>query len=420
MTTNPSEFAAEIRTHNQFYRPRATDGRLYPAHINGIGAVTGYGWGTKALFDGLASGESAVVRHDTYEGYIDNGYAYLALIEDLGEPKDGISRFTRALRYSGREAVKDALARGWRPGPNVGVIEAAALPDSESWAQFYQIPTPKPRVKPKVWVNLMPSSAPQAFAKEFGFHGPQMTITAQCAAGNMAMIQAKIWLDAGLVSDVIILNVELGGVGDNIRGFVDTRVCVVDKPPFEASQPFQQGGYGFVGGEAATAVVVSADPTGTYASMLGGAATGDAFAPIGIDQSLVQLKRSYTEALENAGVDVSEVSTVNAHGSGTRACDQAETAILDTLFPHAQGLYSLKPLIGHCQSAAPLAELLGTIYAFETGVIPAPPQMSPGYERAIFGPTPRRPGLEIKASIGMGGYNTVVILENPNDSSGTA
>jgi 3-oxoacyl-[acyl-carrier-protein] synthase II len=399
-------------THPPF-RQRATNGRLVPAHIVGMGSVTGYGWGNKALFDGLASGQSAVRRHDGYDGYVAGGFAYVSVIEDLGDPKDGPSRFHRSLRASAREAVLDAVQRGWKAGSNVGVIQAAALPDSESWAKFYQLPAPRPRVSPKTWINLMPSTAPMNVAKEFGFHGPQMSITAQCAAGNMALLQAKIWLDAGLATDVLILANDLGGTPENLRGFIDTRVMCADKPPFEASQPFQDGGFGFVGGEAAVAVVLSANPTGNHASVLGGAATGDAFAPIGIDPSYVQLLRSFKEALENTGVDASEVGYINAHGSGTKVCDSAESSIADELFPDAHGIYSLKPLIGHCQSAAPLVEILGTIYSFETGVIPAPPQTSPGYERAVFGPTPRLAGLEVKSAIGMGGYNVVTIIEQP-------
>jgi 3-oxoacyl-[acyl-carrier-protein] synthase II len=384
-------------------------------HVVGIGAVSGYGWGVPPLFAGLASGESAVVLHENLAGYVDDGRGYLALIDPAGgDPADGTSRHTQATRYAGREAVHDALGRGWEPGDNVAVLQVNIL-DTESWAAFYKIPTPKPRVRPKTWVNLMPSTAPQAFSKEFGFHGPAMTLSAQCASSNMALVVAKQWLDAGLASDVVILCADLSGLGDNLRGFVDTKVAVVDTPPFAGCQPYQAGGKGFVGGEAAVTMVLSPDPTGAYASVLGGAATADAFAPITINPNGIQLKRAFCEALENSGVAASEVAYFNGHGSGTRACDVAELALFDKLFPEAAGIFSFKPLLGHCQTAAAALEVLATIYSFETGVIPAPPQVSPPHPRAVFGPTPAQPGLVVKSSIGMGGYNTAVLIENPKE-----
>ncbi len=58
-------------------------------------------------------------------------------------------------------------------------------------------------------------------------------------------------------------------------------------------------------------------------------------------------------------------------------------------------------------------ETLATIYAFQTGFVPAPRQVAPGHPKLVDGRTPRVPGLMVKSSIGMGGYNTVVVRRNP-------
>ena len=84
----------------------------------------------------------------------------------------------------------------------------------------------------------------------------------------------------------------------------------------------------------------------------------------------------------------SEVAYVNAHGPGTAQCDAAEARVLDELFPEAAGIFSVKPLIGHCQAAASAVEVLATIYAFQTGYIPAPPQVAPGTPGCVDGLTP--------------------------------
>ena len=108
-----------------------------------------------------------------------------------------------------------------------------------------------------------------------------------------------------------------------------------------------------------------------------------------------------------------DVAYLNAHGPGTALCDAAEARVLDELFPDAAGIFSVKPLVGHCQSAAAAVETLATIYSFQTGFVPAPPQVAPGHPKLVDGRTPRMPGLVIKSSLGMGGYNTAMVIAEP-------
>ncbi len=160
-------------------------------------------------------------------------------------------------------------------------------------------------------------------------------------------------------------------------------------------------------------MVLSRDPAGSYASVLGGGMTMDAYNLVGVAPDLHEMTRSFTLAMDDAGAEPDEVAYLNAHGPGTGMCDAAEAKILDQLFPHARGIFSVKPLVGHCQSAAAAVETLATLYSFQTGYIPAPPQVAPGHPKLVDGRTPRMPGLVLKSSIGMGGYNTVVVIGEP-------
>jgi 3-oxoacyl-[acyl-carrier-protein] synthase II len=114
-------------------------------------------------------------------------------------------------------------------------------------------------------------------------------------------------------------------------------------------------------------------------------------------------------------VAAEDVAYLNAHGPGTGRGDAAEMRVLDELFPSAHGIFSVKPLVGHCQSAAAAVETLATIYSFTTGFVPAPPKVAPGHPKLVDGRSPRVPGLVAKSSIGMGGYNTVVLIEKPDE-----
>ena len=151
-------------------------GRVNAMSIAGVGAVTGYGWGAKHLWDGFLLGESAVKLVNGLDGYVDGGQAYLSLIADEGDRNDGPSRFMRAARFAAREAITDALERGWKPGPVVGLVHSLEAGDIETWSEFYR--SGESRVRPKKWVNMLPSTVLSQLMKENDFHGPTMSVSA--------------------------------------------------------------------------------------------------------------------------------------------------------------------------------------------------------------------------------------------------
>ncbi len=139
--------------------------------------------------------------------------------------------------------------------------------------------------------------------------------------------------------------------------------------------------------------------------------THDGYHAISIAPGHEEVRRCFTDALQNAGVAGEEIAYMNAHGPGTKQCDATEAEMFDDLFPNAQGLFSVKPLAGHCQAAAGSVELLASLYGFERGVIPAPPRVAKGHPRLLDGPTACVEGPIVKSSLGMGGHNGVLVLE---------
>ncbi len=87
--------------------------------------------------------------------------------------------------------------------------------------------------------------------------------------------------------------------------------------------------------------------------------------------------------------------------------------MLDSMFEEAEGIFSVKPLTG------PLPG--GLFRGRDRGLLPglsspersrAPRSVSPGHPRLLSGPTPRKPGIMLKSSIGMGGHNAVIVLDD--------
>src|SRR3954452_13936723 len=211
--------------------------------IAGVGAVTGYGWGRDELWRGLSSGVSAVVPTPGYEDVLGHT-VWIAAVSDGGDASDGPGRFARAMRATAREAINDALARGWKPGRKVGLVHAIVLGDVLEWRDFYLVDE-RQRSK-RGYLSLLPSTPMSTLMQEYGFHGPAMSVSAMCASGNAGLITAKAWLDARVVDDVVFVAPHLSLTPEIVQHFVRLGVAVVDAEPLAACRPFQEGSRGFI------------------------------------------------------------------------------------------------------------------------------------------------------------------------------
>ena len=379
--------------------------------VTGIGAVTGYGWGTKHLWDGLISGKPAATLVPGY-GRDRDETVWLAQVPPGGDPADGASRSARAMRAAAREAITDARARGWTPGRRVGLLHAVVLPEAEEWRQFYVSDGGRRRVRD--YLALMPSTPVSMLMQEYGFHGPAMNVSAMCASGNAGLLTAKMWLDADVVDDVVFLATDLSLTPENVDHFVRLGVGVVDTEPLDACRPFQQGSRGFAVGEAAVGFVLTHRAADHYVTVLGGAMTHDAHHLTSVDPALTHVVECVQEAMRRSGVHAEQIRYMNAHGPGTQQCDTAEITILEQMFAARPQIYSVKPLAGHCQGAAAAVEVAATALGYHYGVIPAPPTVAPGHRRLLDGATPVTDGITLKTSLGMGGHNSAVVLAPPH------
>lgn len=374
--------------------------------IAGIGLVSGYGWGRKFFWDGLRSGCSAATRRP-----VGDVTGPCTFVPDGGDPEDSVTLFGRALYASGREAVADARERGWEPGDRVGLIMCTSLGEVKGWRDLYFEHGGK--VRRRHYLQLLPSTAPSMFMAEHNFTGPSCNVSSACASGNVAMILAQQWISTGFATDVIVSATDLSITPENAWGFHTLGAIGTEGEAEDACRPFQEGSQGFVAGEASVAFVIAAGGhVETYASILGGAMTHDAFHPIAIKPDGLQVAAAYVDALEAAGVSAENVRYFNAHGTGTALNDWTEATVVDRLFPEHVSIYATKPLHGHCQGAAAAVELAVAALSYETSEIPAPRIVGEAHPRLLDGLTRREPGATLKSAIGMGGYNTAVVLDS--------
>jgi len=124
------------------------------------------------------------------------------------------------------------------------------------------------------------------------------------------------------------------------------------------------------------------------------------------------------QAIRDAGIDVSEIGYINAHGTSTPAGDLAETmAIKSALGEHAYRtmVSSTKSMTGHLLGAAGGVEAVFSAMALHTGIIPPTINLDNPSEGCDLDYVPhtareRQVDIAMSNSFGFGGTNGTLVF----------
>jgi 3-oxoacyl-(acyl-carrier-protein) synthase len=180
-------------------------------------------------------------------------------------------------------------------------------------------------------------------------------------------------------------------------------------------RPFDARRDGLILGEAAGAVVLSKEPPehGPITQILGGANRCAPENPTNAEAG--QLLRVMRLALQQAGVTQDELIAIKAHGTGTPSNDRAEGQALDQFSVQLPPITSLKPYFGHTLGACGLSELVGLLYAWDEGFLPATPGFEISDEEFSCQPITQPQALPASGAVllnsfGFGGNNTSLVI----------
>jgi 3-oxoacyl-[acyl-carrier-protein] synthase II len=123
-------------------------------------------------------------------------------------------------------------------------------------------------------------------------------------------------------------------------------------------------------------------------------------------------------ALADAGVPPGAIDYINAHGTGTRMNDRAESLAIRQVFPDHRRIppvSSTKSQIGHLVAAAGAVELATCILAIENQTMPATinfetPDPDCDLDIVPNEPRPARLDTVLTNSFGFGGQNASIVL----------
>ncbi|MBV9107900.1 MAG: type I polyketide synthase, partial [Gemmatimonadetes bacterium] len=267
---------------------------------------------------------------------------------------------------------------------------------------------------------------------KLGLRGPSVNVQTACSTSLVAIHLACQSLlnrecDVALAGGVTIWP-------DQVSGYLyqEGGIC----SPDGHCRSFDASAAGTVGGSGAGVVALKRmtdalrDGDTIHAVVKGSAINNDGAEKIGFTApSVGGQARAIAEAVALAGVDPSEISYVETHGTATPLGDPIEIAALKEVFGAAPrdarcALGAVKPNLGHLDTAAGVAGFIKTVLALKHGILPptlhftaANPETglddSPFRVNAALTPwetdgRPRRAGV---SSFGIGGTNAHVVLE---------
>ncbi len=317
-------------------------------------------------------------------------------------------------------AAREAMAQaGLQPDPaqahRRAVIVAAVIGQTSldaAYLAFYG--EGATRVHPLTVPRIMTNGAASHLTIEFGMHGPSYAVASACSSANHAIASAADTIRLGRADVVITGGADASIVPGVFKCWEALRVLSSD-----TCRPFSRDRTGLVLGEGAGILVLEdwdhALQRGAtiLAELAGSGMTADGADLTAPDAT--GAAAAMQAALDDAGLDPSEIGWVNAHGTGTRLNDKTETAALHQVFRHPPPTSSTKSMIGHCLSAGGGLEAVATVMALRTGM--APPtanyrEADPECDLDIIPNTAR--ALPMRAalsnSFAFGGLNAVIAM----------
>lgn len=264
----------------------------------------------------------------------------------------------------------------------------------------------------------------------FGAKGPiNCTVTA-CAAGTSAIGDAYKTIAYGDADIMITGGVEAAISPLAVGGFCAMRALSVrNNEPQKASRPFDKDRNGFVIGEGCGIIILEelsfALKRGArvYAEVAGYGCTSDAFHMAAPPPGHEGAARSMQVAIQDAGLQPTDIDYINAHGTSTPLNDLYETQAIKSLFgDHAKKLMvsSTKSMTGHMLGATGGVEAIFAIKALQQGIIPPTINLDnpdPECDLDYVPKVARHKKINIAMSntFGFGGVNAVLVLKKYRD-----
>ncbi|MEZ5816571.1 MAG: beta-ketoacyl-ACP synthase II [Hyphomicrobiaceae bacterium] len=411
--------------------------------ITGLGLVTPLASGVDATWSSLLAGKSGARRITEFE--VSDIPCQIACFVPRGDGTGGTFNPDQAMEPKEQRKVDDfiiyavaaadqALAdAGWSPKTaedqeRTGVLIGSGIGGLNGIAETSILLKEKGprRVSPFFIPGRLINLASGHVSIKHGLKGPNHAVVTACSTGAHAIGDAARLVALGDADVMVAGGAESPICRIAMAGFAACKALSThfNDTPTKGSRPYDKDRDGFVMGEGAGIVVLEslehAQARGAriYAEVIGYGLSGDAYHITAPAENGDGAFRCMRAALNRAGIDVSEIDYVNAHGTSTPMGDEIELGAVERLFANSAGKLSMsstKSAIGHLLGAAGAVEAIFSVLAIRDNV--APPTLNldnPSVDTPIdLVPHMKREkqiDTVLSNSFGFGGTNASLIL----------
>lgn len=358
--------------------------------VTGLGVVTPLGHDVATFWKRLIAGESGIDRITAFDAAnYDTQMAGEVRDFDPAPAFPNPKEVRRTDRYSqfgvhaGWQALKDSGADLSKLNcDEIGVILGSGIGGLETTqAQVKVLLERGPsRLSPFMIPMLISNMASGLFSMYNNLRGPNFATCSACATANHAIGEAWRTIKMGEAVMMFAGGSEAAIVPVGIGGFCAMRAMSTrNDDPKAASRPFDKDRDGFVMGEGAGVLCLEelehAKKRGAkiYCEIVGYGNTADAYHLTAPAPGGEGAARCMKVALRTGGLNTTDVSYINAHGTSTPQGDVCETQAIKTVFgDYAKKLVvsSTKGATGHMLGAAGAVEMTACILAIKNGIVP--------------------------------------------------
>ena len=401
--------------------------------VTGMGAITPIGLNVEEFWGGIKEGRlgfGPITKFDTAE------YKCHIAAEVKGfDPKEymdfkqakRMEEFSQYAMAATKEALSDAgidmdkedpFRAGVAVGTGIGSLQCIEREHSKLLEKGPN------KINPLFIPMLIGNMAAGNISIAFGLKGKSIDVVTACTTGTNNIGEAFRTIQYGDADIMVAGGCEACITPMGVGGFIAlTALSTVDDPT-KCSLPFDKRRSGFVMGEGAGIVILEelehakARGARIYAELLGYGCSSDAFHITSPAEDGSGAAQAMINALNDADVKPTELTYINAHGTGTHHNDLFETRAIKLAFgDHAKDLRinSTKSMIGHLLGAAGAVEFITCVKELQEGYIHA----TAGYseqddeidldycKEAVIDPDLK---YAMSNSLGFGGHNASLLV----------
>jgi 3-oxoacyl-[acyl-carrier-protein] synthase II len=393
---------------------------MYPrVFVTGVGIISAIGNGTEETLDSFYNLKSGIDKLTLFRSVHDGipvaevkfSNEELTRITGVDSYKTAYTRNALLALVASEQAI---CTSGWANASEKksGAVFATTVGGMDLNEQYYKSLLEGDRYKDLIGV-FDSADCTEKVAGHFGIRQHVTTISTACSSSSNA-----IMLGARLIKNKKLERVLVGGT-DALTKFTLNGFNALEILSPTGCRPFDQNRNGLTIGEGAAALILEseevADPEKIICEVTGYANVNEAFHVTASTADGLGAIMAMNKALESASFKTTDISYINAHGTGTEINDLSEGVAIEKIFGnHVPPVSSTKAFTGHTLGAAGAIEAVFSVLALKNNIVLPGLNFTTRMAELSFQPQLKVASCKVNHvmsnSFGFGGSNTTLIF----------